>query len=733
MKNRKHRNTLLIIISLLIPIFFVGSSLNIIFDGDNERSEFTFGFEQRFLAVDPNFTRSDYPVILNNESAEDLWTILDEHHIDNIRIAYYSMENQWELIPFQLDEKAYFRRFKYEQGSQAELSMLAVEDVDISNWGHYVAEHRYVGKDIDAQPGDPYKEPTKYECELGFWATKRAEGWDERDTTMDPGVPDPNPTLDPREAPGGIWEQHEWCIDYDDELVFYAGNGQKVDISNWWNSAEFPYRTEIQVIDPVDGGQTWMYLYYNDNIPIDPSPINYFIPPGEEDLIDWDPVNSKVIGTNYEMVLDPNNRDLILSSTVNLPGYSPITISTDGDKQWVAINLHIQQTSAIGEIFNVQQSGDMWREGEWLTTVYNEQNTSVGYGITMDLDLINLPSEDPDYETNFPGNDGLFTNGHRMVGMEGQAHNGIEDVYSAVFTIVASYDDDADHDGIAAGDYAPFLRGMVDHSGASNEAAIDGPCRVILHRTTVQAFGFEMQPIESGGANPVLYEEFWTITDDTSKFYANMADLDPSPIDTDYSNPANPDQTVEAHVHFAFINGQRYTEEFRSDPDSYIMLGRAPNGVSGLPDLPQCREEGKVWPLILNPNGLDDDDLSVDSGPIEGHYDDTSLVNPSTGTGIGDGNPASDWIYAHTSSGGVWTFVPYQGAWELFEDGGGFGYGDFAMYWNDNSEFSELVPYGNDGKTNGKTGLLNRRYVFGSFTEWECMREYARMQIPLDL
>ncbi|MFX1276081.1 MAG: PKD domain-containing protein, partial [Promethearchaeota archaeon] len=717
MRNNKKTISLLIIFSLIFQILLMGIILKP--EVNDEDSDYIFNFDQIFLALDPNFTRSDYPVIVSNETAEDLWTILSEHHVDNIRIAYYSMENQWELVPFQLDEKAYFRRFTYIQGSQAALSLISITDVDISNWGYYVAEHRYVGKDIDAQPGDPYKEPTKYECEVGFWPTKLAEGWDPRDLTKDPGVPDPEPTLDPREAPGGPWEQHEHRIDYDDELVFYAQNGQKVDTSNWWNAAEYPNRTEIHITDPVDGGQTWMYLYFNDDIGTPAPTTHYFIPPGGEDLVDWDPVNTKVIGKTYELELDPSNKDIISTTSVKLPGYAPIDITTDGDKQWIAINLHIVQSALGTVLFDVQASGDIWREGNWADIIYNEQTTSIGYGITMDLDLVGIES--------FPGQDDIYDNGHRQTGLGGEPHNGIEDTYKSVLgVVVAAYDDDADHDGRIIGDIAPFLRGVVDHSGATNEAAVDGPCRVILHRTTVQVFGLEM-------AAPVLYEEFWTIMDETTKFYAGMVDDDPIPIDTDYSNPENPDQVVEAHVHFAFINGQRLTANCRNDPESYIMLGQAPNGDPGLPDLPRCRDEGKTWPLILDPDGIDNDDLQVDNGPVPGHYDDTSLVNPSTGTGVGDGNPAPDWIYVHTSSGGAWTFVPYQGAWELFDGGGGTGNGDFAMYWNDNAEFSELAPYGNDGKTNGKTGPLPRRSVFGIFTEFDCKREYARMIIPLVL
>ncbi|MFX1259652.1 MAG: hypothetical protein ACFFAN_17495, partial [Promethearchaeota archaeon] len=516
-KKKKWLICLFIISSLLFPILFILNfrDANISHDDDSsassgettDKDEEEYTFETVLLALDPNFTRTNYPVILSNETAEDLWLELDEHHVDNIRIAYYSMDNQWELVSFQLDEKAYFRRFKYEQGSQASLSGLNVEKVDISNWGHYIAEHRYAGKDIDAQPGDPYKEPTQAECVSGFWATRLAEGWDDvnGDATKDPGSPLLYPyENDTREEPGGVWDQHEHRIDYDDELVFYAQNGKKVETNNWWNTAEYPKRTEIHIIDPVDGGQTWMYLYYNDEIGTAPPTTNYFIPPGDEDLVDWNSANLKVSGENYEIQLDPNNKDLLLSSTVKLPGETPITISTEGDKQWIAINLHIRQTALDGalEIFNVEQSGDIWREGEWLTTVYNEQTTSIGYGITMDLDLKDLPGYDGDWAIHFPGQDTDYSNGHRTTGLGGQSHDAIPDTYSAVGTLViASYDDDADHDGVTSDENAPFLRGIIDHSGASNEAAIDGPCRVILHRTMVQVFGLDMQPIDPEGAD----------------------------------------------------------------------------------------------------------------------------------------------------------------------------------------------------------------------------------------
>ncbi|TFG21990.1 MAG: cadherin repeat domain-containing protein [Promethearchaeota archaeon] len=707
---------------------------------------------------DPNLTRVNYPVVLSNETATELWTALHNLSVDDFRIAYYSMDNKWEFVPFQLDEKGYFRSFIYNFGTQVED---AVSKVDLTNWGQYVAEKRYAGKDIDANETAAYKEPTKYECELGFWSTRLAEGWAnsslpvypapvgsdlvDNDTSTDPGRPTPTPILNPREAPGGIWDQLERRVDYDDEVVFYAQNGKKAGVDNW-NLTRTLNRYEIELFDPVDGGQSWMYLYFNATSTVQ-NPTTNFFTPGGEDFVSWDKTNLKVTGQNYEYTIDVNNKDLGSNATVNLPGSAPTPLFTEIGKQWIAINLRVIQIAPpdLGGllIFDLNDSADIWREGEWgyppNRLLYNEQNTSIGYNIKMDLDLEKLDKW-------FPGQDDDYNNSHRHTGVGGQAHGGIKDIYTNgmdyTLPLLLSYSDDGDHDNVTDAEYAPFLRGIVDDSDASNEAAIDGPCRVVIDQFSVSVFsidlgsGFLLKDL-FGTAFPLDfgYEEYWSIARSTSKFYANMTSVDPVELTTNYST-GDPEQQIIAQLHYGFLAGQNFTTNVRNDPEAYVLLGQAPNGDAGLPDLTQCRDEGKTWPLKITPDGDGSNDdgasgLVSGGGPQAGHYDNTSLVTTSkeSAPGAGDGNPLSDWAYIHTSGGGAWTYIPYNETWKLFTQE---KYRDVAYYWNDNEKFTEMAVYGNHGDPNGKTDFFPETTVFGNFTDWECKREYARMKLRLE-
>src|SRR6056297_2090465 len=64
--------------------------------------------------IQPNLTRTGYPIILNNETNQDIWDSLYGKDADDIRIAYYSSNNEWKLTAFQIDEKAYFRDYSIE-------------------------------------------------------------------------------------------------------------------------------------------------------------------------------------------------------------------------------------------------------------------------------------------------------------------------------------------------------------------------------------------------------------------------------------------------------------------------------------------------------------------------------------------------------------------------------------------------------------------------------------------
>ena len=66
------------------------------------------------------------------------------------------------------------------------------------------------------------------------------------------------------------YTQINGAVDPDDEICFYTYNGRQSPSWLWWNYSYFPQRYEMQIVDPVDGGRTWMYIYYNNATAVNP-------------------------------------------------------------------------------------------------------------------------------------------------------------------------------------------------------------------------------------------------------------------------------------------------------------------------------------------------------------------------------------------------------------------------------------------------------------------------------
>ncbi|MFX1273834.1 MAG: PKD domain-containing protein [Promethearchaeota archaeon] len=674
-------------------------------------------FEFKYKTASGTLTRNYYPITLNNDSAPLIWSMLDNLHVDNMRVAYYD-GSEWILVPFQLDEKGYVRTLIYTAGFQADFTLLGgpVQEADLCNYGRYQAIKRYLGKDIDASPDDDYREQTKYECELGFWDTINVENWIYDPDFAPPSEPIFNETID--------LPQNPHCIDYDDELYFYAYNGNQVSRDNWWNEEIYPNRFEIEINDPIDGGQTWMYLYYNkdESIPINED--HYFIPTtgphAGADYINWDPSNLTASGINYDYSYNLSNIDI---SSINV---NSIPIINEGDKQYISMGFSAA-LNYLGIInYNINVDDEIWEEGTWDGLYYDEIKSYIGYGITMDLDLPGI--ED------FPGQDNNYRNAHDYNGYyDDRTHGNIYDTSKSYIIppfinfpdIIKA--DSADHDGNTS-EIVPFARGKLDTSNVNGEAAIDGPCRVIINKYNVRVTGFNVDA-------PVNYEEFYLVTNMESWFSANMMGDFETELSMNFTfGESGIEFEYQIFVHFAYIAGQQYTSEFISDPYSYVMFGQAPAGENGLPTLPRCYEgTGKVWPLKCHPDGIQGtDEYLIGNGPVIDKYD-NDPINPSS-----EDNPLSDWAYAHynTSIGGVLTYIPYQEFKPLFT-GGSDGKADLSTYWAD-SDITEYSIYGNDANINGATKPFEKIVLFAdlegtsdSLTDINCKREYARMKIKL--
>ncbi len=169
-------------------------------------------------------------------------------------------------------------------------------------------------------------------------------------------------------GPGGSADPNQMSrkFDNDDEIVFYVYNGSRVDESTWWNTS-YPYRIEVKIIDPVDNGQCWMYIYYNNESAIvEPNPYE----DTDMDYVDWFYNNLTVRTPYYVMAINTSNPDLI--SYVR-PLSAPSNFMKEGLKDWLTVN----GTYNTG-VTQLNFEKDCNREGTW-DAYYTEVKTNVGY------------------------------------------------------------------------------------------------------------------------------------------------------------------------------------------------------------------------------------------------------------------------------------------------------------------------------------------------------------------
>ena len=279
----------------------------------------------------------------------------------------------------------------------------------------------------------------------------------------------------------------------------------------------------------------------------------------------------------------------------------------------------------------------------------------------------------------------------------------------------------------------------------SGDSVIDGPIRVILNNWQLKVMVADL----GGKAG---YEEVWTFERKTTKYYSNLYHQDPTDLDLFIDLGGDATLTVDFNYFFQFV--KRFSEFVRTDTTSFVLMGEAPNNVNGIDVnfanrsyIDSTQKSGGSWPLTLNPdkNGANDD---IDSGgnPSVNHVTDSNAPSASTlpyvgyaGGGAQDAqypgtnfnNPLSDWYYLSTSSGGAWSYVPYQ-EWYVFASDEAKNNRDLATYWKDTNDYSEIGMYGQNPDSNGHTDDYEMRTVFGNFSAWECQREYARMKYLLN-
>ncbi len=281
-------------------------------------------------ANNPNLTRVGYPIIIQMIESPYIFNALEGLNESHIRILYYNTSNQWIEVPFQIDEKGW---------------ILTWQNGPILNYSYtYVSQN---GSN-NYEPTDPYG----------------------RDTGL----------------------QIPYAIDYDDEICFYAENGKWVPSTVWWNESNFPYRININITDPVDGGQSFMYIYYNNEtgqgIPL------------YESYVNWDPSNLTITTQTYQTSFDAYDPDIRNLLRILSPSSDGMDILEEGSKSFGSVQINIP----IFGTFHL----DLMTHGNWSGIYYN--GTACGID-NPNEEAIQLSSPDP---SNTRGWVGWDTEGDRL-------------------------------------------------------------------------------------------------------------------------------------------------------------------------------------------------------------------------------------------------------------------------------------------------------------------------------
>ncbi|MFX0137313.1 MAG: hypothetical protein ACFFDN_26985, partial [Candidatus Hodarchaeota archaeon] len=250
-------------------------------------------------ANEPNLTRVGYPIIMKMIESPYIFDELGGLNESYIRILYYNASCRWVEVPFQIDEKGW---------------ILTWQEGPIYNEAILNYTYTYVSQNgsNNYEPSDPYG----------------------RDTGT----------------------QIPYALDYDDEICFYAENGKWVPSHIWWNYTNFPYRIGINITDPVDGGQSFMYIYYNNQTPQGMPVYGSFV--------NWDPTTLTVTTQNYQTSFDVNDPDIRSLLRILDPSSDGMDLIEDGLKTFGSVQVNIPLLGS--------EHMDVMTEGNWAGTYYND-------------------------------------------------------------------------------------------------------------------------------------------------------------------------------------------------------------------------------------------------------------------------------------------------------------------------------------------------------------------------
>jgi len=154
-----------------------------------------------------------------------------------------------------------------------------------------------------------------------------------------------------------------------DELVFYAHSGAYVPPTMWWegdSGGTYPNRLEVMISDPVDGGHSWMYIYY-DKIINHGNPVPTW---SDYPKQGWNSTEFRAFGEHYNVVKNKTNPDLENKLYSNIGQYDDLF--NESFKSYSDMTL-TNATLAYTE--NITAN----REGIWNSTSYSDRKTELAY------------------------------------------------------------------------------------------------------------------------------------------------------------------------------------------------------------------------------------------------------------------------------------------------------------------------------------------------------------------
>lgn len=310
--------------------------------------------------INPNLTREDYTVSLNSKGAGPLFdpagagsTSLWGLCVDEMTVAYYGADNQWHETSFQINEKGYRWVFNgdddyLESGRDGTHPVGERVDhaIERMEWRlDYVPSRFYPDLNNIFFPDGPNANKGGAQGGLLPYDTGVMNNWPEfHNTTGDQGW-----TFATRNQQSQV----RGAVDYDDEIVFIAKNGRKVETSIWYRRDLWDHRQEVEIIDPVDNGHCWVYIYYNPGTPAQgPTAsrdiLNDYcrklskIAPGEVDKVSWDATTRTIKGTNFQMQMSASNQMLFSNLQITVPGLTPMNILKQFPKDFIQGDLDIE-------------------------------------------------------------------------------------------------------------------------------------------------------------------------------------------------------------------------------------------------------------------------------------------------------------------------------------------------------------------------------------------------------